>query len=154
MFTQSRLIETSDEKQQKTNATVYMERPLVVENLNRVASHYCCQADTSISISISNMAAASNAEHTQLQDMEEEGAEMEEREMEEDEEQEEDGMAEEEEEEEEEDSSEDEKENEAEIQRLEEQVTAFSFSSRANDNEWMHGWKHRHYETTSAWFKM
>ncbi|XP_075881793.1 spliceosome associated factor 3, U4/U6 recycling protein isoform X2 [Nelusetta ayraudi] len=73
------------------------------------------------------MAAASNAEHTQLQDMEEEGAEMEEREMEEDEEQEEDGMAEEEEEEEEEDSSEDEKENEAEIQRLEEQLSINAF---------------------------
>lgn len=103
------------------------------------------------------MAAASNAEHTQLQDMEEEEAEMEEREMEEEEdeqeEQEEDGMAEEEEEE-EEDSSEDEKENEAEIQRLEEQVAAVSFSRRANDNEWMNGWKQRHCKTTSAEFKM
>lgn len=87
------------------------------------------------------MAAASNAEHTQLQDMEEEEAEVEEREMEaeedEQEEQEEDEMAEEEEEEEDEDSSEDEKENEAEIQRLEEQVAAVSFSYQAIDNEWM-----------------
>lgn len=86
------------------------------------------------------MAAASNAEHTQLQDMEEE-AEVGEKEMEEEEDeqgdQEEDSMAEE--EEEEDDSSEDEKENEAEIQRLEEQVAAVSFSHRANGNEWRDG---------------
>lgn len=104
------------------------------------------------------MAAASNAEHTQLQDMEQEDAEVEEREMEDEDEQEEDeedSMAEEDEEEdEEEDSSEDEKENEAEIQRLEEQVAAISFSCRTNDNEWMDGWKQRHCKTTSAKFKM
>lgn len=76
----------------------------------------CYQAD-----SLSNMAASSSAEQTQLQDMEEEDAGMEEREMESDEEEEE-GMGVENSDDEEDDSSEDEKENEAEIQRLEEQV--------------------------------
>lgn len=76
----------------------------------------CYQAD-----SLSNMAASSNAEQTQLQDMEEEDAGMEEREMESDEEEEE-GMGVENSDDDEDDSSEDEKENEAEIQRLEEQV--------------------------------
>lgn len=66
------------------------------------------------------MAAPSNAEQTQLQDMEEEEAGMEERVMESEEEE---GMGVENSEDEEDDSSEDEKENEAEIQRLEEQVT-------------------------------
>lgn len=69
---------------------------------------------------ISNMAAASNAEHTQLQDMEEDVG-MEEREMDSEDNEEED-MGEENVDDEEDDSSEDEKENEAEIQRLEEQV--------------------------------
>ncbi|XP_074525920.1 squamous cell carcinoma antigen recognized by T-cells 3 [Halichoeres trimaculatus] len=72
------------------------------------------------------MAASSNAEQTQLQDMEEEDAGMEEREMESDEE-EEDGMGEENSDDEENDSSEDEKENEAEIQRLEEQLSINAF---------------------------
>lgn len=81
-----------------------------------VASLGCYQAD-----SLSNMAASSNAEQTQLQDMEEEDAGIEEREMESDEE-EEVGMAGENSDDDEDDSSEDEKENEAEIQRLEEQV--------------------------------
>lgn len=76
----------------------------------------CYQAD-----GISNMAASSNAEQTQLQDMEEEDAGMEEREMESDEEEEE-GMGVEDSDDGEDDSSVDEKENEAEIQRLEEQV--------------------------------
>lgn len=66
------------------------------------------------------MAATSNAEHTQLQDMEEEDVGME-REMDSDDDEEED-MGEENLDDEEDDSSEDEKENEAEIQRLEEQV--------------------------------
>ncbi|XP_007559198.1 squamous cell carcinoma antigen recognized by T-cells 3 [Poecilia formosa] len=71
------------------------------------------------------MAAPSNAEQTQLQDMEEEEeAGMEEREMESDEEE---GMGVENSEDEEEDSSEDEKENEAEIQRLEEQLSINAF---------------------------
>lgn len=74
----------------------------------------CYQAD-----SLFNMAAPSNAEQTQLQDMEDEG--MEEREMESDED-EEVGMGVENSDDEDDDSSEDEKENEAEIQRLEEQV--------------------------------
>lgn len=65
---------------------------------------------------ISNMAAASNAEHTQLQDMEEDVG-MEERELDSEEDMGEDNL-----DDEEDDSSEDEKENEAEIQRLEEQV--------------------------------
>ncbi|XP_041642830.1 squamous cell carcinoma antigen recognized by T-cells 3 [Cheilinus undulatus] len=71
------------------------------------------------------MAASSNAEQTQLQDMEEEDAGMEEREMESDEEEE--GMGEENSDDEEDDSSEDEKENEAEIQRLEEQLSINAF---------------------------
>ncbi len=103
----------------------------------------CYQADN-----ISNMAASSSAEQTQLQDMEEEDAGMEEREMESDEGEEE-GMGEENSDDDEDDSSEDEKENEAEIQRLEEQVinvsqqpcqarlTNVSVSRRANENEWM-----------------
>lgn len=99
----------------------------------------CYQAD-----SISNMAASSNAEQTQLQDMEEEDAGMEEREMESDED-EEGGMGVENSDDEEGDSSEDEKENEAEIQRLEEQVISqqssqawlTNVSQRANENEWM-----------------
>ncbi|XP_054904958.1 squamous cell carcinoma antigen recognized by T-cells 3 [Poeciliopsis prolifica] len=70
------------------------------------------------------MAAPSNAEQTQLQDMEEEEAGMEEREMESDEEE---GMGVENSEDEEDDSSEDEKENEAEIQRLEEQLSINAF---------------------------
>ncbi|XP_070759995.1 squamous cell carcinoma antigen recognized by T-cells 3 [Enoplosus armatus] len=72
------------------------------------------------------MAASSNAEQTQLQDMEEEDAGMEEREMESDEEEEE-GMGVENSDDEEDDSSEDEKENEAEIQRLEEQLSINAF---------------------------
>ncbi|KAF3695804.1 Squamous cell carcinoma antigen recognized by T-cells 3 [Channa argus] len=72
------------------------------------------------------MAASSNAEQTQLQDMEEDDAGTEEREMESDEE-EEVGMGVENSDEEEEDSSEDEKENEAEIQRLEEQLSINAF---------------------------
>ncbi|CAJ1068283.1 squamous cell carcinoma antigen recognized by T-cells 3 isoform X1 [Xyrichtys novacula] len=71
------------------------------------------------------MAASSNAEQTQLQDMEEEDAGMEEREMESDEEEE--GMGEENSDDEDNDSSEDEKENEAEIQRLEEQLSINAF---------------------------
>uniref|UniRef100_A0A3Q0S8U8 Spliceosome associated factor 3, U4/U6 recycling protein n=1 Tax=Amphilophus citrinellus TaxID=61819 RepID=A0A3Q0S8U8_AMPCI len=72
------------------------------------------------------MAASSNAEQTQLQDMEEEDAGMEEREMESEEEEE--GMGvENSDEDEEDDSSEDEKENEAEIQRLEEQLSINAF---------------------------
>lgn len=90
------------------------------------------------------MAASSNAEQTQLQDMEEEDAGMEEREMESDED-EEGGMGVENSDDEEGDSSEDEKENEAEIQRLEEQVISqqssqawlTNVSQRANENEWM-----------------
>lgn len=84
-------------------------------------SHYtpgvlaCYQAD-----GIFNMAASSNAEETQLQDMEEEDAGMAEKKMESDEEEE--GMGIDNSDDEEDDSSEDEKENEAEIQRLEEQV--------------------------------
>lgn len=70
----------------------------------------------------SNMAASSNAEQTQLQDMEEEDPGMEEREMESDDDDEEGMGVENSDDEEEDDSSEDEKENEAEIQRLEEQV--------------------------------
>ncbi|XP_015240538.1 PREDICTED: squamous cell carcinoma antigen recognized by T-cells 3 [Cyprinodon variegatus] len=70
------------------------------------------------------MAAPSNAEQTQLQDMEEEEAEMEERDMESDEEE---GMGLENSEDEEDDSSEDDKENEAEIQRLEEQLSINAF---------------------------
>uniref|UniRef100_A0A3P8U7Y5 Spliceosome associated factor 3, U4/U6 recycling protein n=1 Tax=Amphiprion percula TaxID=161767 RepID=A0A3P8U7Y5_AMPPE len=74
------------------------------------------------------MAASSNAEQTQLQDMEEEDAGMEEREMESDgEEEEEEGMGVEDSDDEEDDSSEDEKENEAEIQRLEEQLSINAF---------------------------
>ncbi|XP_070690238.1 squamous cell carcinoma antigen recognized by T-cells 3 isoform X2 [Pempheris klunzingeri] len=75
------------------------------------------------------MAAPSNAEQTQLQDMEEEDAGMEEREMESDEEddEEEEGMGEENSDDEGDDSSEDEKENEAEIQRLEEQLSINAF---------------------------
>ncbi|XP_047447825.1 squamous cell carcinoma antigen recognized by T-cells 3 [Mugil cephalus] len=74
------------------------------------------------------MAASSNAEQTQLQDMEEEDAGMEEREMESDEEEEEEeGMGVENSDDEEDDSSEDEKENEAEIQRLEEQLSINAF---------------------------
>ncbi|TKS78710.1 Squamous cell carcinoma antigen recognized by T-cells 3 [Collichthys lucidus] len=81
------------------------------------------------------MAASSNAEQTQLQDMEEEeDAGMEEREMESDGEEEggegeegEEGMGEENSDDEEDDSSEDEKENEAEIQRLEEQLSINAF---------------------------
>ncbi|XP_029960592.1 spliceosome associated factor 3, U4/U6 recycling protein [Salarias fasciatus] len=75
------------------------------------------------------MAAAGNAEQTQLQDMEEEDAGMEEREMESDEDEEgEEGMGvENSDEDEEDDSSEDEKENEAEIQRLEEQLSINAF---------------------------
>nr|XP_020450084.1 squamous cell carcinoma antigen recognized by T-cells 3 [Monopterus albus] len=72
------------------------------------------------------MAASSNAEQTQLQDMEEEDAGMEEREIESDEE-EEVGMRIENSDDEEDDSSEDEKENEAEIQRLEEQLSINAF---------------------------
>uniref|UniRef100_A0A3Q1GAH7 Spliceosome associated factor 3, U4/U6 recycling protein n=1 Tax=Acanthochromis polyacanthus TaxID=80966 RepID=A0A3Q1GAH7_9TELE len=72
------------------------------------------------------MAASSNAEQTQLQDMEEEDAGMEEREMESDGEEEE-GMGVEDSDDEEDDSSEDEKENEAEIQRLEEQLSINAF---------------------------
>uniref|UniRef100_A0A3B5A219 Spliceosome associated factor 3, U4/U6 recycling protein n=1 Tax=Stegastes partitus TaxID=144197 RepID=A0A3B5A219_9TELE len=72
------------------------------------------------------MAAPSNAEQTQLQDMEEEDAGMEEREMESDEGEEE-GMGVEDSDDEEDDSSEDEKENEAEIQRLEEQLSINAF---------------------------
>uniref|UniRef100_A0A3B4YS52 Spliceosome associated factor 3, U4/U6 recycling protein n=1 Tax=Seriola lalandi dorsalis TaxID=1841481 RepID=A0A3B4YS52_SERLL len=79
----------------------------------------CYQAD-----SLSNMAASSNAEQTQLQDMEEEDAGMEEREMESDEEE---GMGVENSDDEEDDSSEDERENEAEIQRLEEQLSINAF---------------------------
>ncbi|XP_034727474.1 squamous cell carcinoma antigen recognized by T-cells 3 [Etheostoma cragini] len=71
------------------------------------------------------MAASSNAEQTQLQEMEEEDAGMEERNVESGDEPEE-GMAEENSDE-EEDSSEDEKENEAEIQRLEEQLSINAF---------------------------
>ncbi|KAM4745784.1 squamous cell carcinoma antigen recognized by T-cells 3 [Anableps anableps] len=70
------------------------------------------------------MAAPSNAEQTQLQDMEEDEAGMEEREMESDEEE---GMGVENSEDEEDESSEDEKENEAEIQRLEEQLSINAF---------------------------
>ncbi|KAF0033849.1 hypothetical protein F2P81_013915 [Scophthalmus maximus] len=76
------------------------------------------------------MAASSNAEQTQLQDMEEQDAGMEEREMQSDDdgEEEEEGMGEEDNsDDEEEDSSEDEKENEAEIQRLEEQLSINAF---------------------------
>ncbi|XP_063345027.1 squamous cell carcinoma antigen recognized by T-cells 3 [Pelmatolapia mariae] len=73
------------------------------------------------------MAASSNAEQTQLQDMEEEDAGMEEREMESDEEEEEGMGVENSDEDEEDDSSEDEKENEAEIQRLEEQLSINAF---------------------------
>uniref|UniRef100_A0A7N6ATK8 RRM domain-containing protein n=1 Tax=Anabas testudineus TaxID=64144 RepID=A0A7N6ATK8_ANATE len=72
------------------------------------------------------MAASSNAEQTQLQDMEEEDAGIEEREMESDEE-EEVGMGAENSDDDEDDSSEDEKENEAEIQRLEEQLSINAF---------------------------
>ncbi|XP_017269444.1 squamous cell carcinoma antigen recognized by T-cells 3 [Kryptolebias marmoratus] len=72
------------------------------------------------------MAAPSNAEQTQLQDMEEDEAGMEEKEMESDEEEEE-GMGVENSDDEEDDSSEDEKENEAEIQRLEEQLSINAF---------------------------
>ncbi|XP_031164728.1 squamous cell carcinoma antigen recognized by T-cells 3 isoform X1 [Sander lucioperca] len=72
------------------------------------------------------MAASSNAEQTQLQDMEEEDAGMEERDMESGDEPEE-GMREDNSDEEEDDSSEDEKENEAEIQRLEEQLSINAF---------------------------
>ncbi|MEQ2202696.1 hypothetical protein XENOCAPTIV_012651 [Xenoophorus captivus] len=70
------------------------------------------------------MAAPSDEEQTQLQDMEEEEAGMEEREMESDEEE---GMGVENSEDEEDDSSEDDKENEAEIQRLEEQLSINAF---------------------------
>ncbi|KAM9858874.1 squamous cell carcinoma antigen recognized by T-cells 3 [Aulostomus maculatus] len=73
------------------------------------------------------MAASSNAEQTQLQDMEEEDARMEEREMESDNEEEEEGMGVENSDDEEDDSSEDDKENEAEIQRLEEQLSINAF---------------------------
>ncbi|XP_061585123.1 squamous cell carcinoma antigen recognized by T-cells 3 [Cololabis saira] len=73
------------------------------------------------------MAAPSNAEQTQLQDMEEEEAGMEEREMESEEEDEEEGMGVENSDDEDGDSSEDEKENEAEIQRLEEQLSINAF---------------------------
>ncbi|KAM6930387.1 squamous cell carcinoma antigen recognized by T-cells 3 [Xenentodon cancila] len=70
------------------------------------------------------MAAPSNAEQTQLQDMEEEEAGMQEREMESEEEE---GMGVENSDDEDVDSSEDEKENEAEIQRLEEQLSINAF---------------------------
>uniref|UniRef100_H2LRG3 Spliceosome associated factor 3, U4/U6 recycling protein n=1 Tax=Oryzias latipes TaxID=8090 RepID=H2LRG3_ORYLA len=73
------------------------------------------------------MAAPANAEQTQLQDMEEDGAKVEEREMDSDEEEDEEGMRVENSDEEEDDSSEDEKENEAEIQRLEEQLSINAF---------------------------
>ncbi|KAM9392445.1 squamous cell carcinoma antigen recognized by T-cells 3 [Pholidichthys leucotaenia] len=74
------------------------------------------------------MAASSNAEQTQLQDMAEEDPGMEEREMESDDEEEEvEGMGEENSDDDEDDSSEDEKENEAEIQRLEEQLSINAF---------------------------
>lgn len=104
------------------------------------------------------MAAVSNAEQTQLQDMEDEDAGMEEREMESDED-EEDGMVEENSDDDDGDSSEDEKENEAEIQRLEEQVISqhasqawlTSFSRRANENEWM---VNTSTHNTSAAFRM
>ncbi|KAM4616482.1 squamous cell carcinoma antigen recognized by T-cells 3 isoform 2-T2 [Polymixia lowei] len=69
------------------------------------------------------MAASSNAEETQLQEMEEDAGM--EREMESDEEEE--GMGIENSDDEEDDSSEDEKENEAEIQRLEEQLSINAF---------------------------
>ncbi|KAM4577241.1 squamous cell carcinoma antigen recognized by T-cells 3 isoform 2-T2 [Odontesthes bonariensis] len=72
------------------------------------------------------MAAPSNAEQTQWQDMEEEEAGMEEREMESNEDDEE-GMGVENSDDEDDDSSEDEKENEAEIQRLEEQLSINAF---------------------------
>ncbi|XP_029018068.1 squamous cell carcinoma antigen recognized by T-cells 3 [Betta splendens] len=77
------------------------------------------------------MAAPSNAEQTQLQDMEEEDAGTEEREMESDEE-EEVGMGvensdDDDDDDEEDDTSEDERENEAEIQRLEEQLSINAF---------------------------
>ncbi|XP_074494100.1 squamous cell carcinoma antigen recognized by T-cells 3 [Sebastes fasciatus] len=91
------------------------------------------RTDTSLAVtrqtSLSNMAAPnSNAEQTQLQEMEEEDAGMEERDMESDEEQEEEeGMRVENSDDEEDDSSEDEKENEAEIQRLEEQLSINAF---------------------------
>ncbi|KAM3868135.1 squamous cell carcinoma antigen recognized by T-cells 3 [Diretmus argenteus] len=68
------------------------------------------------------MAASSNAEETQLQDMEEDAGM--EREMDSDEEE---GMGVENSDDEEDDSSEDEKENEAEIQRLEEQLSINAF---------------------------
>lgn len=87
---------------------------------------------------ISNMAAASNAEHTQLQDMEEDVG-MEEREMDSEDNEEED-MGEENVDDEEDDSSEDEKENEAEIQRLEEQVHGSKLTladELTGMNEWM-----------------
>ncbi|XP_038558602.1 squamous cell carcinoma antigen recognized by T-cells 3 [Micropterus salmoides] len=71
------------------------------------------------------MAASSNAEETQLQDMEEEDAGMAEKKMESDEEEE--GMGIDNSDDEEDDSSEDEKENEAEIQRLEEQLSINAF---------------------------
>ncbi|XP_053181607.1 squamous cell carcinoma antigen recognized by T-cells 3 isoform X1 [Scomber japonicus] len=73
------------------------------------------------------MAASSNAEQTQLQDMEEEDPGMEEREMESDDDDEEGMGVENSDDEEEDDSSEDEKENEAEIQRLEEQLSINAF---------------------------
>lgn len=84
------------------------------------------------------MAAPSNAEQTQLQDMEEDEAGMEEKEMESDEEEE--GMGVENSDDEQDDTSEDEKENEAEIQRLEEQVigqqTHHTSVERTSENEW------------------
>nr|XP_057927176.1 squamous cell carcinoma antigen recognized by T-cells 3 [Doryrhamphus excisus] len=72
------------------------------------------------------MAASSNAEHTHLQDMEEDDAGMEEREMDSESDDEE-GMGVENSDDEEGDTSEDEKENEAEIQRLEEQLSINAF---------------------------
>ncbi|XP_077377625.1 spliceosome associated factor 3, U4/U6 recycling protein [Festucalex cinctus] len=69
------------------------------------------------------MAAASNAETTHLQDMEEGDAEMDEQEMD----SESDGMGEDNSDDEEDETSEDEKENEAEIQRLEEQLSINAF---------------------------
>lgn len=79
------------------------------------------------------MAATSNAEHTQLQDMEEDVG-MEEREMDSDDDEEED-MGEENLDDEEDESSVDEKENEAEIQRLEEQVLSSKLTLLASENE-------------------
>ncbi|XP_019717391.1 squamous cell carcinoma antigen recognized by T-cells 3-like [Hippocampus comes] len=72
------------------------------------------------------MAAASNAEHTHLQDMEEDDAEMDDRQMDSESDGEE-GMGVDNSDDEEDETSEDEKENEAEIQRLEEQLSINAF---------------------------